>query len=182
MRVPPRLALATATLTLAAGAAALALPAGASPTGGGCYLYGTAKFVHGPNTSSHAFSYTFSGVLTSCQSNTSTPYYGKIATLVPAKGSGTCANNTGSGVALVTWANKKLTIVSYSTQSAGAEVVLQGKVIPAYKVGKKVYRTTLYNGDAALGNLGFDASPQECAGSGVKTASITGAAGLDRTS
>jgi hypothetical protein len=182
MRVSPRLALAAASVAMASGAAALALPAGAAPTAGGCYLYGTAAFTHGPNTTAHAFTYTFTGVLSSCESNTSTPYYGKIATLVPAKGSGTCANNTGSGVALVTWSDKTLTIVSYTTQSAGAEVVLQGKVLPTYKVGKKLYRTTRDKGDAAFGNLGFNASPQDCAGAGVKTAGITGAAGLDTTS
>jgi hypothetical protein len=182
MCVSPRLALAAACVALASGATALALPAAASPTAGGCYLYGTAKFTHGPNTSAHAFTYTFTGVLTSCESNPSTPYFGKIATLVPAKGSGTCANNTGSGVALVTWADKSLTLVSYTTQSAGAEVLLQGKVLSSYKVGKKLYRTTRDKGDAAFGDLGFDASPQECAGTGVKTASITGTAGLYTTS
>ena len=101
---------------------------------------------------------------------------------MPAKGNGTCANNTSSGVALVTWSDHKTTIASYTTQSAGAEVVLQGKVLSSYKVGKKVYRTTRDAGDTMLGNLGFDASPQECAGSGVKQASIIGTAGLYSTS
>jgi len=178
MRVPTRLALPLALLTLAGAAATLAVPAGASPSGGGCSMSGTAKFSHGPNMSAHAFTYTFTGGLYSCQSNTSTPATGKISTLVPAKGSGTCANNTGAGTALVTWADRTTTIVSYTTQSLGAEVVLQGKAIPSYKVGKKVYRTTRDNGYTAFGNLGFDASPQQCAGSGVTTASITGLTGL----
>jgi len=182
MRVPSRLALAAASAAIASGGATLALPAGASPNGGGCYLYGAAKFSNGPNTSSHAFTYTFSGVLTSCASNPAGPALGKIATLVPAKGSGTCANNTSSGTALVTWTDRSTTIVSYTTQSVGADVVLQGKVLASYKVGKKTYRTTRDKGDTALGDLTFDASPQECTGSGVKSAAIAGAAGLYSTS
>lgn len=183
MRVPTiRLVLAAALLALAGGATTLAFPAGASPSGGGCYLYGAAKFSHGPNTTSHAFTYTFSGVLTSCESNPAGPSLGKIATLVPAKGSGTCASNTSSGTALVNWTDRSTTIVSYTTQSVGAEVVLQGKVIASYKVGKKTYRTTRDKGDAAFGDLTFDASPQECTGSGVKSAAIAGAAGLYSTS
>lgn len=182
MRVPIRLALPVATLTLAAGAAALALPAGASPSGGGCSMSGTAKFSHGPNATAHAFTYTFTGGLYSCQSNTGNPASGRIATLVPSKGTGTCADNTGGGTALVTWADRTTTIVSYTTQSAGAEVVLQGKVLASYKVGKKVYRTTRDKGYAAFGDLGFDASPQQCAGSGVTSASITGVTGLDTQS
>jgi hypothetical protein len=178
MRVPTRLVLPVATLTLAAGAATLALPAGASPGGGGCSMSGTAKFSHGPNTSAHAFTYTFTGGLYSCQSSNGTPATGTIATLVPSKGTGTCASNTGGGTALVTWADRTTTIVGYTTQSLGAEVVLQGKVIPSYKVGKKTYRTTRDKGYAAFGDLGFDASPQQCAGSGVTTASIIGVTGL----
>jgi hypothetical protein len=182
MRVSTRLVLAASSLALATGAAALALPAGASPGGGGCSMSGTAKFSHGPNTSAHAFTYTFTGGLYSCQSSTPGPATGKIATLVPSKGSGTCANNTSSGVALVTWLDRTTTIVSYTTQSAGAEVVLQGKVLASYKVGKKTYRTNRDQAYTALGNLGFDASPQECAGSGVTSASILGATGLYSTS
>ena len=82
----------------------------------------------------------------------------------------------------MTWADHKLTIASYTTQSAGAEVVLQGKVLPSYKVGKKVYRTTRDAGDSMFGNLVFDASPQECAGTGVTSAGIVGSAGLYSTS
>jgi hypothetical protein len=181
MRVPTRLVLAMSSLALATAGAALSVPAGASPNGGGCYLYGGANFKHGPNSTAHAFTYTFSGVVTECQGSPSTPASGKIATLVPSKGSGTCANNTTSGVALVTWVDRSTTITSYTTQSAGAEVVLQGKVLASYKVGKKVYRTTRDMGDAAFGDLIFDASPQQCAGTGVTSASILGISGLDST-
>lgn len=181
MRVPTRLVVALTSLALAGAGAAVALPAGASPSGGGCYLYGEAYFKHGPNTSAHAFTYTFNGIVTSCEGSPGTPASGKIATLVPSKGSGTCANNTTSGVALVTWADRTTTITGYTTQSAGSEVVLQGKVLPSYKVGKKVYRTTRDKGDTAFGDLVFDASPQQCAGSGVVTASILGTSSLYST-
>lgn len=182
MRIPTRLVVALTSIALAGAGAAIAVPAGATPSGGGCYLYGGAYFKHGPNTSAHSFTYTFTGIVTSCEGSPGTPAGGKIATLVPSRGSGTCANNTTSGVALVTWADRTTTITSYTTQSAGSEVVLQGKVLPSYKVGKKIYRTTWDKGDAAFGDLIFDASPQQCAGSGVTSASILGTSGLDSSS
>jgi hypothetical protein len=182
MHVPTRLVLAVGSLALISGAATLALPAGASPAGGGCYLSGTAKFVHGPNATAHAFTFTFTGSLSSCAGNPATPATGRIATLVPSKGSGTCAENATSGVALVTWADRSSTIVGYATQSAGAEVVLQGKALSSYKVGKKTYRTTRDKGDSAFGDLAFEASPQQCAGSGVTSAGISGVTGLGSTS
>src|SRR3954469_25598921 len=101
-----RVALAAGTVAVLASAAAVAVPAGAAPGGGGCQLSGTAKFVHGPNGTDHPFTYTFSGTLTQCQSNESAPASGTIATLVPAKGSGTCANGTTSGTSLVKWSDK----------------------------------------------------------------------------
>lgn len=181
MRLPIRLVLTVTSLALAGAGATVAVPAGATPSGGGCYLYGGATFKHGPNATAHAFTYTFAGIVTECESNPAGPFQGKIATLVPSTGSGTCANNTSSGVALVTWSDRSTTITSYTTQSAGAEVVLQGKVLPSYKLGKKVYRTTRDKGDTAFGDLVFDASPQQCAGSGVTTASILGTSTLYRT-
>jgi hypothetical protein len=173
-----RLAVGLVTLALGGAAAVCALPAGAAPNGGGCLMAGTAKFVHGPNTTAHSFTYTFAGKLTSCQASPSSPASGSIATLAPAKGSGTCGENATSGVALVTWADRSTTIVSYTTQSAAAEVLLQGKVLPAYKVGRKSFKTTRDKGASALGNLVFDASPQQCAGKGVTSAAIQGFTGL----
>jgi hypothetical protein len=174
-----RVALAAGTLAVLASAAAVALPAGAAPGGGGCQLAGNAKFNNGPNSTDHPFTYTFTGTLSNCMSSESgAPASGVIGTLVPAKGSGTCANGTTSGVALVKWAGGKQSVISYTTSSVTAEVVLQGTVIPSYKVGKKTYRSTLYSGEGALGDLAFQADPTQCAGSGVTTAPISGFTGI----
>jgi hypothetical protein len=162
---------------VAVGGALSAVPASAAD-GGMCQLNGTATFAKGPNTTDHAFTYTFSGDLTGCQSNNNAPASGKIATLQPAMGTGTCGSNSGAGVALVTWVDKSLSVVQYTTQSATAGVVLQGTVIPSAKVGKKTYKTTKYAGYGAAGLLVFEASPQECAGGGVTSAGIAGAVGL----
>jgi hypothetical protein len=163
---------------VAVAGAVSALPASAAD-GGLCQLSGNAAFTKGPNSTDHPFTYTFSGDLTGCQSNTpGAAASGKIATLVPAKGSGTCASNSSAGIALVTWVDKSLTVVSYTTQSATAGVVLQGTVIPSAKVGKKVYKTTKFAGYAAVGLLTFQADPTQCAGSGVTTAPISGGVGI----
>jgi hypothetical protein len=174
--------------------ASLALPAHASPGGGGCELAGNAVFTNGPNATSHNFTYTFTGALTNCQDSLSTGITsGSIGTLVPATGSGTCANGTTAGVALITWSDKTRSVISYTTNSAGAEVVLQGTVIKSYtvtkKVGKKTRKKTYTStntyyavGDGALADLAFQADPTQCAGSGVTTAPITGFAGIGRES
>jgi hypothetical protein len=165
-------------VALAAGGAIAAVPASAAE-GGMCKLDGTATFAKGPNATDHPFTYTFTGDLTSCQSNVAgAPASGKIATVEPAKGTGTCGSNSTAGVALVTWADGKTTIVKYSTQSATAGVVLQGSVVPSYKVKKKTLKTTRFAGYSAAGPLVFEASPPECAGGGVTSAGIAGLVGL----
>ncbi len=177
--MPARVALAAGTIAVLASAAAVAIPAGAQPGGGGCQLAGNAKFTNGPSSADHPFTYTFSGTLSNCMSSESgAPASGTIATLVPAKGSGTCANGTTAGVAIVKWAGGKQSVISYTTNSAAAEVVLQGTVIPSYKVKKKTYKSTLYTGEGALGDLVFQADPTQCAGSGVTTAPISGFTGI----
>jgi len=177
-----RAALAAGTLSVLAIGAAVAMPAGAAPGGGGCMLQGTAKFSHGPNGTDHPFTYTFSGTLSQCQSNEGAPAAGTISTLVPAKGSGTCANGTTAGYSIVKWADHTQTIISYTTNSATAEVVLQGNVISSYKVGRKVYRTTRFAGSGAIADLLFQADPTQCAGTGVTSAPISGFAGLGHQS
>ena len=162
---------------LAVGAATCALPASAAD-GGMCQLEGTAAFKNGPNGADRAFTYTFTGDLSGCQSNNGAPASGKIATLRPSTGDGSCATNTSEGLALVTWADKSLSVVEYTTRSAGAGVALQGTVVPSAKVGKKTYKTTKYAGYGAAGALFFDADPAECAGSGVTASPIHGAVGL----
>jgi hypothetical protein len=178
-----RAALAAGTIAVLASAAAVALPAGAAPGGGGCQLSGNAKFVKGPNGTDHPFTYTFTGTLSNCMSNESgAPTAGTISTLVPAKGSGTCANGKTSGISLVKWSGGKQSVIKYTTDSVTAEVVLQGTVIPSYKVGRKVYKSTLYSGSGALGDLIFQADPTQCAGSGVTTAPISGFTGIGHQS
>jgi hypothetical protein len=177
--MPGRATLTAATLSLLCAGALAALPAGAAPGGGGCQLHGTAKFVHGPNSTAHSFTYTFTGKLSGCQDDSGkAPATGTVRTLLPAKGSGTCQNGTTSGITLITWADKTATVIKYTTQDAGAEVVLQGNAVPSYKVGKKAYKTTRYAGDGALANLVFEADPSQCAGSGVTSAAIDGFAGI----
>ena len=172
-----RILLAAAAL----GAAVTAVPAHAAD-GGGCQLAGNATFKNGPGTDqAQKFTYMFSGTLSGCQSNISgAPAAGKIATLVPSLGTGGCASNTGGGVAVVTWPDKTTTVVSYTTQSATAGVLLQGTVIPSTKAGKTVIKTTRYAGSSAAGLLAFEASPAECAGGGVKSAGIAGFVGIGK--
>ena len=164
-------------VALAAGGAVAALPASAAD-GGMCQLSGNATFNKGPSGTDHPFTYTFTGDLTGCQSNNGAPASGKIATLQPATATGSCLSGTSAGLALVTWVDKSLSIVQYTTQAVTAGVVLQGTVIPSAKVGKKTYKTTKYAGYGAAGLLFFQANPQECAGDGVTAAPISGAVGL----
>lgn len=166
-------------VALAAGGAVAAVPASAAD-GGMCQLSGNPSFNKGPSTTDHPYTYTFSGDLTGCQSNNGAPASGKIATLQPAAGTGTCGSGTTAGIALVTWADKSLSLVQYTTQSATAGVVLQGTVIPSAKVGKKAYKSTKFVGYGAAGLLVFQANPQECAGIGVAAAPITGGVGLGK--
>jgi hypothetical protein len=167
-------------VALAAAGAVAAVPASAAD-GGMCQLNGSATFTKGPNSTDHPFTYTFSGDLTNCQSNTpGAAPSGKIATLVPSTGTGTCATNTSAGTALVTWSDKGLSVVSYTTQSATAGVVLQGTVVPSAKVGKRTYTTTKFAGYGAAGLLTFQADPTQCAGDGVTAAPIAGAVGLGK--
>jgi hypothetical protein len=169
-----------ALLAVVAAGAVAAVPASAAD-GGMCRLDGSATFTKGPSTTDHAFTYTFTGDLSACQtSGPAVPAGGKIATLSPATGSGTCGTNTTAGLALVTWADKTTTIVKYTTQSATAGVALQGSVVPSAKVGKTTYTSTRFAGYSSAGVLVFEASPQECAGSGVTTAAIAGAVGLGK--
>ena len=174
----------TARVLLAAAAVTagvVALPAHAAD-GGGCQLDGNATFKNGPGSDqAQKFTYMFSGALSGCQSNIAgAPAAGKIETLVPSTGTGGCASNTTNGVAVVTWADKTVTVVNYSTQSATAGVVLQGTVVGATKAGKKVIKTTRYAGSSAAGLLAFEASPAECASGGVKSAGIAGFVGIGK--
>jgi hypothetical protein len=127
-------------------------PSASAQSVGGCQLQGTANFSPGLNSSSQAFSYSFSGALSGCQSSESgvptsgTVSAGKTLTEqvknsitgatdtvtyqqpVPT-GNGGCGSSTTSGSALVTWADTTQTVLSYSTTGALAAVNLSGSVV-----------------------------------------------------
>jgi len=208
MRRSLSLAIAGAACTAAA---AFPVSASAAPAGGGCALQGTAKFApNGPGTSS-SFGYSFSGALSNCESNVSAPATGSISagnietiagqTYQEPAASGTgqvpgnsCAAGTTSGTAIVTWAGGTHTVISYTTQSAGAGVALSGVVIPSVVLqptsptGTPVTVSTdspwFPVGDTANGVLAFEVtSPTQCnTAAGVTTAGIAGAVGVGATS
>lgn len=121
---------------------------------GGCQLQGTANFSPGLNSSTQAFSYNFSGTLSSCQSseagvpasgtveagktlaehvkNTTTGTTDTVTYQEPVpSGNGSCASSTTSGSVLVTWADGTHTVVSYATTGALAGVSLSGSIAPS---------------------------------------------------
>jgi hypothetical protein len=196
-----KLALLTAASALVA-IAVFTSPAIAA-SGGGCQLDGTAAFNPPLTNNPQAFSYGFTGKLSSCQSSDAgSPASGSVEAgqvvtdssgeqfqePVPS-GSGSCANGTTSGTAIANWADGTATVIQYQTDSAAAVVHLSGTVVPSVtlpainpQVGQptsKTVTTTRYAGDSALGVLGFQPpDPTACAGSGVATAGISGFVGL----
>ena len=195
-----KLALLTA-ITAFVVTAAFVSPATAA-SGGGCQLDGTAAFSPPLTNDAKAFSYGFTGKLTSCQSSDAGPASGtveagqvvtdpsgeKFQEPVPS-GSGSCANGTTSGTAIANWADGTVTVIQYQTDSAAAAVHLSGTVVPSVTlpainpaVGQptsKTVTTTRYGGNSALGLLAFEPpDPTACAGSGVTTAGISGTVGL----
>jgi hypothetical protein len=134
-------------------AAAFAGSAGAA-SGGGCQLQGSASFSPGLGATSKAFTYSFSGNLTGCQSTvagapttgsveagkTQTRTYTDPVTGVShtvtyqeptATGTGGCSNSTTSGTGIVTWSDGTISVLSYSTTGAAAAVNLSGTVVPS---------------------------------------------------
>ena len=192
-----RLSLALAGVALAAGAAVASTAATAAPGGGACQLNGTADFVNGPNTSAHDFTYGFRGALTTCKSNVSAPASGVISagkTITiggvdyqepAATGTGDCASNSTAGTAVVQWVDGTITLLDYTTTSAGAAVVLQATVRDTLTVfsstGSRTITTTQFAGATAKAALAFEASPVDCAGAGVSSAGIAGVAGIGTT-
>jgi hypothetical protein len=127
-------------------------PSASAQSAGGCQLQGTADFSPGLNSGTQAFTYSFSGALSGCQSSeagvptSGTVSAGKTLTEqvknsitgatdtvtyqqpVPS-GNGGCGSSTTSGSALVTWADNTQTVLSYSTTGALAAVNLSGSVV-----------------------------------------------------
>jgi hypothetical protein len=184
------------------GAAVLSLalaPAAFAQTGGGCQLAGTANFSQGLSLSSHPFDYGFSGNLTGCHSSDSTaPGTGTVSAgesitiggtayqEPTATGSGSCANSTTNGIAIVSWADGTNTVIKYSTSGVAAAVALTGSVIPSVSLpavsgtGSTTVSTTRYAGGSSLGALAFQPpSPTDCnTATGVTSAGISGVVGL----
>jgi hypothetical protein len=140
-------------VVVAAIAAALASPAGAA-SGGGCQLQGTANFSPGLGATSQAFTYSFAGDLSGCQStvagsptagtvqagktitqqvlNSTTGATDTVTYQAPlATGNGGCASSTTQGTAIVTWSDGTATVIDYSTTGAAAAVNLSGTVAPS---------------------------------------------------
>ena len=142
----------------AAMAAVGAVPAGAA-SGGGCQLDGNAAFSPGLTSASKAFSYSFSGALTGCQSSVAgsptsgtvdagkaynvtytDPTTGVSHTVtyeLDPTGTGGCSNSTTNGVAVVTWADGTTTVLQYSTTGAAAAVNLSGSVLASVNIPAK---------------------------------------------
>src|SRR5438105_11021748 len=130
-------------------------PVAAAASGGACQLQGVASISPPLGNASASFAYSFTGNLTSCQSNVAgAPASGTVSagiqlpetvTLtniatgatttgtvlyqepVP-QGNGSCGSSTTAGTALATWSDGRNTVVAYDTSGAGAAVELQGSV------------------------------------------------------
>jgi hypothetical protein len=166
-------------------------------------LQGTAAFSPGLSNTAGNFNYSFTGDLTGCQSTvagspaTGTVAAGQVVTNSAGErfqepiptGTGTCANGTTSGSAVITWADGTQSVLRYSTTAAGAAVALTGQVIQSVTLAainpapgqptSLTITTTRYSGYSALAPLAFEADATQCSTpAGVSTAGIAGVATL----
>lgn len=204
MRKFTRLAISAGAAAAVIGGAFIAGPASAAPNGGACTLDGTANFHPGPGASpTGAFAYDFSGTLSNCQSgDASNPggggpvSAGTISAGQPftlngvtynaldnPSGTGSCAEGTTNGTAVVIWdGGKNVSFVSFSTTSVAAGVALQGTVLKSVQAtdantgAVTTLASTVYGGDTAAGALAFEVTdPTQCtAANGVTSAGIDG--------
>ena len=198
----------------------LAVPGLAAPGGGACALNGTANFDgNGLTATSAPFTYNFTGDLSSCSSNTNAPAAGTVRAgaayqvavpytvngitysatyaLPEPSGTGSCAQSTTSGFAVSTWSDGTDTVLSYNTTGAGAEIVLQGAVVPSVQTelvsftGPTPPTTAAPSvssgpdfavGDGVFGQLAFSTSTPQACQTGLTSASIAGAVGIGSSS
>jgi hypothetical protein len=139
----------------------VALPASAQE-GAVCQLAGGATFSPGLSTTSQAFTFSFTGTLSNCQSTVSGLTGGSIA--ASGSGSGTCANSTATGTATVTWNDGTTSGVTFTTNGAGALVDVSETVTSGH-----------FAGDSGTAQLAFQpASGQDCATVPVTSATFDG--------
>jgi hypothetical protein len=164
------LSLAVAASLAGAGAAVgLVSPVHASVASsqGGCSLAGTASITPGLTTHKHAFTYTFTGKLSSCHSS-SEPKITSGTTTASGKGSGSCASGTTSGTGTVTWNTKQKSSIKFTTTSMGNSLTLKGTVAKG-----------VFKGDSVTGQLAFKANPTQCnSKAGAKKLAFNGAVTL----
>jgi len=128
--------------------------AGAATGGGECQLQGVANLSPPLTDTSASFAYSFTGTLSSCQSNVAgAPTSGNVSAGIQLpetvtltctsgtttgtvlyqepipQGSGSCGNSTTAGGALAVWGDGKSTVLAYNTTGALAAVQLQGTVV-----------------------------------------------------
>jgi hypothetical protein len=156
----------------------------AATNAGGCQLHGSADFAPPLTNTAQSFTYSFSGVVTNCQSSaggatSGTVFAGTNGLPVPS-GNGSCASSTTGGTAVVQWIDGTTTVIQYTTTGAAAAVALQGSVIGSVTSSTgTTYTTTRYAGDSALGTVAFEPpDPTACDGAGVTSAGIDGVVGL----
>lgn len=143
---------------------AIAHPVGAATSAGTLYsIAGSAQFTPGLTVAVAGDAYSFKGALSPVSPGT------QSGTIVATGAvTGGCLGGSGSGQAVVAWADGQTSDVYYLTQSVGAVVVVTGQVDSGE-----------YTGSALTGTLAFQVSnPQDCAGGGVTTANFTGGANL----
>jgi hypothetical protein len=208
MRKMTRLSLVVGAAIAVAGGTVAAVPSSAATGGGECELSGTANFHPGPGTDpSGPFAYDFGGTLTNCGDSTSGPAgfgattgtisagqpitIGGVQYVEPTPGgTGSCATGTTVGTAIAQWSDGTSTVISYTTTSAAAGVVLQGNAVPSIQLTSTdgtqttTITTTKYAGAGAAGVLAFEVTdPTQCtAAGGVTNAGIDGFTGLGSSS
>lgn len=217
-----KLVSASLTLATAIGLQFANAPVGSAAASGGCNLQGTATLTPGLNSSAQPFSYTFTGALSSCHSSDSSApgtgtigagqLYQAVTSSGPdpanptvtithtehfyepaANGNGGCTNSTTSGVAVVTWGDNTITVVSYNTTGALAAVALQGSVVASvglsapdhlytWEPTSLTVTTNRYDGASAKAALAFQPpDPTACnTPTGATTAGISGATTLNQ--